>query len=282
MTVKDFKARFIKFFDSLEDETEEEKAARLAKEAEEKKTKDAEEDEDKKKAAEEAAKAAEEAKEKETKDQDDGKLADLEERLKRIEDMLAELLSEESETEDEDPLPLEIKDDAPDDEEKKRLEEEEAAKKAKSEDDAAAEEEAKKKEEEEEEAKKTTDALWPDLISRADILVPGIRLTKPTKDNMAALDEIKVDLLKKAVSGGDKDVLTPLIGDRSFRKMTTDALDITFVAATEVVAAKRNSRIQVKDARGLKTHDFATARTVADINKANKDFYGAKTFVEKG
>jgi len=220
-----------------------------------------------------------EAKDKRFKDQEE-KVGDLEGRLKRIEDMLAELLSEDDgETEDADPLPKQIKDQELDEEEKKKLEEE-AAKKKEAED-AAVEEEKKAEEEKEEEEKKTTDAAWPELISRADILVPGIRLSKPTKDHLKGLDEIKIDILKKAVSGGDKEVLTPLLGNKKFRVMTTDALDIAFVAASELVATNRNKKIQVADGTKLKVHDFAEARTVADINKANKDFYGEKIFVEK-
>lgn len=271
MTVKEFKSRFMKFFDSLEDETEEEKAARLAKEKEatDKKTKDQSEEE------EAAKKRAEEEEAAKTKDQD-ASIADLEARLKRIEDMLAELLSEEAETGDEDPLPLEIKDEDGEEEAKKK---EEEVKKKEAED--AEEEEIKAAEEKEEEEKKTTDAAWPELISRADILVPGIRLSKPTKDHLKELDEIKIDVLKKAVSGGDKEVLSPLLGKKKFRMMTTDALDIAFVAASEMVATKRNEKIQVKDGAKLKVHDFASARSVAEINKANKDFYGEKIFVEK-
>lgn len=284
MTVKEFKGRFMKFFDSLEDETEEEKAARLAKEKEatDKKTKDQSEEEEQKKineGIEERKKAweAEQAKKDESKTRDqDTSIADLEARLKRIEDMLAELLSEEAETGDGDPLPLVIKDQDGEEEAKKK---EAEAKKKEAED--VEEEEIKAAEEKEDEEKKTTDAAWPELISRADILVPGIRLSKPTKDHLKELDEIKIDVLKKAVSGGDKEVLTPLLGNKKFRVMTTDALDIAFVAASELVATNRNKKIQVADGTKLKVHDFAEARTVADINKANKDFYGEKIFVEK-
>lgn len=250
-----------KWFDSCpvkDEETEEEKAAREAKEAEEKE------------------KETKDAIAKQIKDQDSS-IADLEARLKRIEDMLEELLAEEESdeaTEDQDP-----------DEEAKKKEEEEAAAKVaeeakKAEDDAAElEAEEKKKEEEEKEAeeKKTADAAWPELVSRADVLVPGIRLSKPTKDHLKAISEIKIDLLKKAVSGGDKDVLTPMLGNKKFKAMTTDALDVAFVAASELVAAKRNSKIQVKDGSELKIHSFATAKSVADINKANKDFYSGKS-----
>lgn len=244
MTIKE---QFLKFFDSLgikdEDvkETEEEKAAREAKEKEE-------------------------AEAKKTKDADD-KFADLESRLKRIEDMLAELLSEENETEDE----------AAETEEQKAAreakEKEEAEKKTKDEAEAKEKEE---KEAAEEKEKETTDAMWPDLISHAEILVPGIALVKPTKDRLITLDAIKVEVLEKAVAGEHKKELEPILKGRDLKKMTTDTLDMAFIAASEAVAASRNGKIQTKDGSKLKVHDFATARTVAEINAFNKKFYGGQ------
>ena len=268
MNVKTLKEKFLKFFDSLEDETDEEKAARLAKEkeaaekkeAKDKKTKDDEaetavkaEEEKKKKDAE-----AEEAKAKDKKTKDDGedKYAGLDARLKKIEDMLAELLSEEQ-TEDseiEKKIALEVKD----------AEEAEAKKK---------EEEAEK---EKEEKKGTADcaAQWPDLISHADILVPGIKLRKPTKDHRATMDSIKVEVLTKALDDADHGKeIEKLIPRKGIAKMTGDALDVAFLAASGVVAARRNARVQNKD---VKVHGFEVAKSVAQINKANQEFYDKK------
>jgi hypothetical protein len=88
------------------------------------------------------------------------------------------------------------------------------------------------------------------------------------------MDSIKAEVLEKALAGENKAELAPILGGKDLRKLTTDALDMAFVAASATVAAKRNGKIQTKDGSKLKVHDFATARTVADINKANKDFYG--------
>ena len=260
MDMKALKEKFLKFFDSL-DETDEEKAARLAKEKEAKEAKDKKMKDDE---AETAAKAeeekkkkdaeAKEAKDKKTKDEGEDKYAGLDARLKKIEDMLAELLSEEQ-TEDseiEKKIALEVKD--------------------------AEEAEAKKKEEEaaekkEDEKKETADcaAQWPDLVSHADILVPGIKLRKPTKDHRATMDSIKVEVLTKALDDADygKEI-AKLFPRKGLAKMTTDALDVAFLAASGVVAARRNARVQSKD---VKVHNFADARSVAQINAANKAFY---------
>lgn len=261
MNVKDMKDKFIKFFDGLAEETEEEKTARLKKEKEDK----------------EAA----EAKDKKTKDDD--QYAGLDERLKKIEDMLAELLSEENATEDseiEKNIALEIKDA---DETKKEAEEADKEQKKKEEEEAAKrkEEEKEKKEEEEKEKKEVEDA-WPDFISHAEVLVPGMSLKKPT--SRKTMDAIKVDVLEKATAGEDKDVVAPLFKGKDLKKMTTDSLDVAFFAASQIVATKRNSQIQTKDARQLAKegkHQFADARTIAEINKANKAAYAKKVAEDK-
>jgi len=248
------------------EETEEEKAARLAAEEEAKKA------EEEAKKAEEEAKQAEEAKKKEaqdkkTKDDVEGRIAALESAIGEIKAMIAELLSieEDEETHDSDE----------DDEEKKRLEEEE--KKAQEAKDAAEaeEEEAKKKEEEEKEKQETADceSVWPDLVSRAEVLSPSYKPRKPTKDHRRTMDSIKKEVLLRALKEEAKDEVSKVLAGKDLRKMTSDALDVAFVAASEVVAAKRNGRLCTGK---VKMHDFASARSVAEINKANKEFYGKK------
>lgn len=233
------------------EETEEEKAARLAAEEEAKK-------------AEEAKKK--EAEDKKTADDVEGRIAELESAVQEIKAMIAELLSieEDEETHDSDE----------DDEEKKRLEEEEKAQAAK--DAAEAEEaEAKKKEEEEKEKQETADceSAWPDLVSRAEVLSPSYKPRKPTKDHRRTVDSIKKEVLLRALKEEAKDEVSKILAGKDLRKMTSDALDVAFVAASEVVAAKRNGRLCTGK---VKMHDFASARSVAEINKANKEFYGKK------
>lgn len=237
------------------EETEEEKAARLAAEEEAKK-------------AEEAKKK--EAEDKKTADDVEGRIAELESAVQEIKAMIAELLSIEEDEEDE-----ETHDSDEDDEEKKRLEEEE--KKAQEAKDAAEaeEEEAKKKEEEEKEKQETADceSVWPDLVSRAEVLSPSYKPRKPTKDHRRTMDSIKKEVLLRALKEEAKDEVSKVLAGKDLRKMTSDALDVAFVAASEVVAAKRNGRLCTGK---VKMHDFASARSVAEINKANKEFYGKK------
>jgi uncharacterized protein len=229
--------------------------------------KDAEEtEEEKKKREAEEAKKAEEKKEQEAKDakktKDDameGRLGAVEADLKEIKGMLQELLSEEEgETQDAEAIAKQIKD----------AEEAEAKK-----------EEEKKAEEKkaEEEKKETSDceAQWPDLVSHAEILVPGLKLVKPTKDHYKTMDGIKIDVLAKAVANADYgEEIGKLFKVKNLSKLTTDALDVAFLAASGVVASRRNRKIQRSSAKGV--HDQAVARTVAEINAANKTFYGSK------
>jgi hypothetical protein len=252
MTIKE---KLKKWFDSFPirdedmEETEEGKKAREEKEAKDKKVKDEAEEEEKKK-------AEGEAKDKKTKDDGDDRLCAVEKDVAEIKAMLAEILADE-ETEDEDP-----------DEEEKKKAEEEAAKKKEAED---AECEVKKEEEE----KKATEDAWPEVISRADILVPGISLNMPTRDHRKTLDSIKVKVLEEAFRGANKEDLKPILEGKQLKTMTTDALDMAFVGASQIITAKNNAKVAGKSA--FSTTDGSAARTARDINKANKEFYANQT-----
>lgn len=248
------------------------------------KTKDADE------VAEEAKKEGESKKEEEkekTKDEDklplkitdedplpkkvfDDGMADFDARLKRIEDMLAELLSEEdAETEDAE-SEEKIKEEA-----KKEGESEEEEKKEKTKD---AEEEKEKEEEEKREKKEVEDA-WPDFISHADVLVPGIQLKKPTKDHRKKMDSLIADVLTQASRGEDRNLIEPIIKVKDLKLMTTDALGVAFMAASQIVTISRNGKVQTKDASQLSKkgiHQFDTAANIANINKMNRERYAPK------
>ena len=276
-----FKQKVKKWLDSFpatdaEEETEEEKAARLAKEekeaadkksqdkgfkdadeesefeefkkkkAEDKKAKDAEgeeETEEEKAARLAKEKEEEEAKDKKTKD-DDGGLEALKQRVEELEGLI-EALMEGGDTED---------------------------KKAK---DAEGEEEKEQKEKEEEEAKATADceAQWPEVAHRAEILFPGMNLRKPTKDHARFIRAIKVGALKGAsLRVETKDAVATFSQGKTIDTLQDEALDAVFLGASEWIGQSNNSKIQTRD---LKTTvlDHSASAMAGSINAKNKEFY---------
>lgn len=239
--------------------------------------KDEDEDLDEKRKKEEEEAAA--AKDKKTKDEGDDRLAAVESRLDRIENLLEALLSDDDESEAKDKKTKDD-DDEEDDEKKKESEdadedEDDEKKKKESETEDDDEEEEKKKEEEE---KAEVNDAWPDFISKADVIDPGIRLRKPTKDHRKTFDSMKAEVLERACNSGDygKDVKVLLSGRTGFKHMTSDALDVAFSAAAELIGQKRNKKVQ-QERVSTKDHKFSEARTIAQINEANKTFYGEQT-----
>jgi uncharacterized protein len=238
----------------------------------------------------EAEEAKEEAKEEEQKPAEDKKTKDedggLEERIALVESKVDEILGllkglledDEEETptsdkkaKDEDEDPEDKEDDNKESEDEDPEDKEDDNKE--SEDADGDDEEAKEKAEEKEKAE--VEDAWPDLLYHAGILLPDLKIRKPTKDYKVTMDAIKADILDKASINNDygAGVQRLLAGKSSFRHMTSDALDVALNAASEMVAKMNNSKIQrAKSA----DHGFPVARTVADINKMNKDFYGKK------
>jgi uncharacterized protein len=256
--------KVLRFLDSLgvrdADETEEEKAKRLAEEA---KANDAEETpEEKAKREKEEA----EAKEKETKDAEENR-AELKAMIKEI---LAEIF-EEMETEDADET-----------EEEKKVreaaeakEKEEAEKKTKDAEEAEAKKEEEKEKEKEE--KKETEDAWPDFLSHADILVPGVKLVKPTKDHKKTMDSLKAAVLIQSTANEEygKEV-EKIFAGKDPKVMTTDSLDTAILAASVLVGSLRNGKIQKEASQKVLTGDGQAATTAAKINQANKDFHTRK------
>lgn len=132
-------------------------------------------------------------------------------------------------------------------------------------------EEAEAKEKEEAEEKKATEdcaANWNDITSKVEILNPGMKIVKPTKDYAKSLREIKVNALKGALTTDSKDSISVIVKEPE--KLTKDALDVAFASAAEFVALKNNNRIQLSS---IQVQDFKSATHARDINAKNKEFY---------
>ena len=118
---------------------------------------------------------------------------------------------------------------------------------------------------------KDCDSIWPDVAARADVLSPGIKLVKPTKDFIKSLDAIKKEALKNAYVT-DKDTVAPVVKIKSLDKLTGDSLDSIFIAASELIQNRNN--IKTKDSVVFKSHEAQTE--IQKINARNKEFYNKK------
>jgi hypothetical protein len=134
-------------------------------------------------------------------------------------------------------------------------------------------EEEEKKEEAE---KKEVEDSWPDFVSYADVLIPGVRVVKPTRDHRRTMDSIKVGILTEVLADKEmKPIIAGVVGRKDLSKMTHDSLDVMFRAASQLVGQSRNRKVQSVSV-SVKDHIQPVARTVADINQKNKDFWKKK------
>lgn len=121
--------------------------------------------------------------------------------------------------------------------------------------------------------------LYSDVVSRAEILAPGVKMPKLTKD--AALDPKKtVDGLcmirRRALEVGSKveaskDAISRMMSGRTIDSLTCDTVESVFVGASELVKAANNGKTKTTDAgEQVQTHD-AFARS--GLDKINKSFW---------
>jgi hypothetical protein len=119
---------------------------------------------------------------------------------------------------------------------------------------------------------KDCDSCWQDVAARAEILSPGIKLVKPTKDHKKFLNQIKAKALKSALTT-DSDVVSSIIKRKNPDKLSSEALDIAFDACSDAVINKNNKVVKdsiiVRDTKHL-------VSTIQSINDMNKKFYAKK------
>lgn len=116
------------------------------------------------------------------------------------------------------------------------------------------------------------------IPSRAEILAPGIKLPTldakmATADRAAALCKCQrkaLDLAYKTDAG--RAAITPFLGGLTadFERLPAALVHAAFMGASEMVKAQNNG---ATSKTGITTKDFGKARTVADINAANRKFW---------
>lgn len=126
--------------------------------------------------------------------------------------------------------------------------------------------------------------IWQDVMAKAEILVPGVRLpTFDAKakalDTTAALCLFRKRVLKRAITADS--ATAKFVKDAAGRqivpeKLTCDAARVIFNASSAIAGAANNSG----GGSGYRTSDHnnvdPTPKTVADMNKKHRDFWAAK------
>lgn len=119
----------------------------------------------------------------------------------------------------------------------------------------------------------------PVLRSRAEILSPGIRLSFPTGDAKTvaykkSASDCKRQALKAAYATDDgRAAVDSILAGRCVDTLSPATLDAVFMGASAVMGAKNNSGQSAKRT----TKDFGIQTKIADINKANQEFWAART-----
>lgn len=132
----------------------------------------------------------------------------------------------------------------------------------------ASDEDPDEKEERERMEAKDCDSRWYDIAYRADLLYPGIRLTKPTRDHRAVVDRIKIKALKNAYTT-DSEVVNTIVRNRKVDSLRGEALDVAFMAVSEAIKQKNNR--MVKDSVIIQSGKVVSE--IQRINQKNKEFW---------
>lgn len=119
----------------------------------------------------------------------------------------------------------------------------------------------------------TGDALL-DVLSRAEVLVPGFKVqTTDSVNNGKSVLNAKRAVLKQAYATADgKKVIAPFVGaNANFDTLPIHTIDSAFIGASELMKQQNNSK-GVRS--GVSTKDFGRAPlSVADINARNREFW---------
>ena len=113
------------------------------------------------------------------------------------------------------------------------------------------------------------------VLSRAEILAPGIKLpTTDSANNGKAVLAAKRMTLKQAFATADgQKAIAPFLGGQTdFDSMSAHTIDTAFVGASELIK-QQNNAAGVRS--GISTKDFGRApASPADINARNRAFWG--------
>ncbi|WP_250538803.1 MULTISPECIES: DUF2213 domain-containing protein [unclassified Caballeronia] len=175
---------------------------------------------------------------------------------------------------------IEARDEESEEERKKREEEEAAAKKTGDEGDLTKPETAGKLNEAEVDLYTGDSAKT--ILSRAEILSPGIKL--PTLDSKASTADQAASLCKcqrKALdlayqTEAGRAAIAPFVGGKTadFEKMPVALVHAAFMGASELMKAQNNARAHDSS---VTTKDFGKRSTVADLNKRNREFWADRS-----
>lgn len=120
------------------------------------------------------------------------------------------------------------------------------------------------------------------IPSRAEILAPGVKLPTldakmATKDRAAALCKCQRKALDVAYqTDAGKKAIAPFLGGLTadFEKLPAGLVHAAFMGASEMIKAQNNGgAVNVS----ITTKDFGKARTVADINAANRKYWADRS-----
>lgn len=163
-----------------------------------------------------------------------------------------------------------------------------ALEKTKDADEEEEEEGGKKKTDDEDEdpgepdEKKTADSL-KEILSRAEILSPGIVIKTPTADSLKTAKGVRDSLCgckRQALSAalktadGEKAV-TPFLGGKTVDSASCSTIDAAFVGASELIGAMRSAGL-AKVMHSINTNDASTKGKAMDaetLNKRNREFW---------
>ena len=127
-------------------------------------------------------------------------------------------------------------------------------------------------EDEREEGWEEEEEEFQEVAGDAEIIDPDIVLSKPTGDNAAYYNRVRRTALSNALTGDHAATIYPLLKGKDIKALKPAELKGVFVAASRMIAATRDSKVQKKsfDSKG---YFRQTSSEIAKIAARNKEFW---------
>lgn len=97
-----------------------------------------------------------------------------------------------------------------------------------------------------------------DAAYKAELIVPGIDLSKPSKPT---------EFKRHVLSTADQNMVRMIVGDAEIKKLPKSTVDMAFNAVAEIAKGRNTASTRTADA------NRQTGNSITDLNKSNADFW---------
>lgn len=117
--------------------------------------------------------------------------------------------------------------------------------------------------------------IMKEIVTRSEILSPGISIPTTDSVSQSSVKNFMLSVLSRCMTtDAGRAVVTPFLFERTLDSLSGQELFGVFNGAAELMRTRNNGG--QRQGTALKTRDFGKETTVADIQKANDDFWSKR------